>query len=48
MFWWDNNVFSGNGELFGLLNRKNCSFPFPELLEVIIRYGGYNKLPAAN
>ncbi len=48
VFWWDNNVFSGNGELFGLLNRKNCSFPFPELLEVIIRYGGYNKLPAAN
>lgn len=48
VLWWDNNAFSGNGELFGLLNRKDCSFPFPELAEVIVRYGGYNKLPAAN
>ena len=48
VFWWDNNNFTGNGELFGLLNRKDCSFPFPELVEVIIRYGGYDKLPQPN
>ncbi len=47
VFWWDNNAFSGNGELFGLLNRKDCSFPHPEIVEALSRYAGYEKLPEA-
>ena len=45
--WWDNNVFSGNGERFGLLNRKTVTFAYPEILEAIMQYGGYEKLPTA-
>lgn len=45
--WWDNNVFSGNGERFGLLDRKTVSFPHPSIVEAIMRYGGYEKLPEA-
>ena len=46
--WWDNNLFSGNGELFGLLDRKTLSFPHPEILEAIMRYAGWENLPEAN
>jgi endoglucanase len=31
-FWWDNHAFEGTGELFGLLNRNDNSFPFPEII----------------
>lgn len=43
--WWDNNAFRGNGELFGLLNRKECEWAYPEIVEAMIRYGGYDKMP---
>ena len=38
--WWDNNVFSGDGERFGLLNRADCSWPYPEMVEALTKYGG--------
>ena len=45
--YWDNNVFSGNGERFGLLDRKTLSFPHQAMVDAIIRYGGWDKLPEA-
>ncbi len=45
VFWWDNNVFSGNGERFGLLDRKTLSFPHQQIVDALMRYGGYEKLP---
>ena len=46
--WWDNNAYSGDGENFGLLKRIDCTYAYPEILEAIMTYGGYEKLPAAN
>lgn len=39
-FWWDNNAFTGNGELFGLLNRQKLEFPFPEIVDALMQYSG--------
>jgi len=36
-FWWDNNVTSGTGEKFGLLNRNNNSFAYPDLLNAMMK-----------
>ena len=44
--WWDNGAFSGDGELFGLINRKTCEWTYPEIAQAIVRYGGYDKIPA--
>ena len=33
---WDNGVFSGNGELFGLLDRRNCTWYLPGLVDAIM------------
>lgn len=38
--WWDNNYFAGDGERFGLLNRADCSWPYPEIVEALVTYGG--------
>ena len=35
--WWDNNVYSGNGEKFGLVDRRNLTYPYPELLEAMMK-----------
>lgn len=35
--WWDNNVYSGNGEKFGLLDRRNLTYPYPELLKAMMQ-----------
>ncbi len=35
--WWDNNGFTGNGENFGLLDRRTLEFPFPELVDVMMQ-----------
>jgi len=43
--WWDNNLFSGSGERFGLLDRKRCTWPDPELLEALMRYAGFDTIP---
>ena len=48
VFWWDNNVFSGNGERFGLLDRKTCTFPHQQVVDAMMRYAGYEKLPEAD
>lgn len=30
--WWDNNAFSGNGELFGLFDRNDMSWRYPDIV----------------
>ena len=30
--WWDNNAFTGNGELFGLYNRKEGTWTYPDIV----------------
>jgi endoglucanase len=34
-FWWDNGNISGSGEKFGILNRANNSFMFPEIVNAL-------------
>lgn len=34
--WWDNNAFDTDGENFGLLNRRELTFPYPDLLKALI------------
>ena len=34
--WWDNNAFTGDGENFGLLNRRTLEFPYPEILDAMM------------
>ncbi len=36
--WWDNGYLSGEGELFGLLNRQTIQWAFPEIVDVLIKY----------
>ena len=45
--YWDNNVFSGNGERFGLLERKSITFPHQVMVDAIMRYAGWDNLPEA-
>lgn len=35
--WWDNNLFSGTGEKFGLFNRATLQYDPPELLEALLK-----------
>ena len=35
---WDNNAFTGNGELFGFLKRQKLTWPFPEIIKAIQTY----------
>lgn len=37
--WWDNGAFSGNGEIFAILNRKTAEWAYPEIAEALLRYG---------
>lgn len=37
-FVWDNNAFTGGGELFGLLERSTNSFAYPQIVQSIMRY----------
>ena len=41
---WDNHAFKGNGELFGVLDRKTAAFAYPEIIEAMMAYGGYRAL----
>lgn len=34
--WWDNGSFKGSGENFGLINRRELTFPYPDLLKAIM------------
>ena len=36
--WWDNNAVKGNGELFGLINRRNCQWIYPEIRDAMLQY----------
>ena len=42
--WWDNNSVDGSGENFGIIDRKNITFFFPEIVETMVRYGGYDRI----
>lgn len=33
--WWDNNAFTGSGETLGLFNRRELSWPYPDLLKAL-------------
>lgn len=35
--WWDNGAFSGTGENFGLLNRRNLKWQYPEILNALMQ-----------
>ncbi len=35
--WWDNNAFSGNGENFGLLDRRALDFPSQDLVDAMMK-----------
>ncbi len=39
-FVWDNNLFSGTGELFGLLNRAAYRFDNAEIVDGMVKYAG--------
>lgn len=34
--WWDNGAFIGEGELFGLFDRRNNVWQYPEIIEALI------------
>ena len=36
--WWDNAAFATSGENFGLLDRRAMEWPFPEIVEALLRY----------
>ena len=36
--WWDNNAFTGDGELFGLLDRKTVTWRYPEIVDAMMKY----------
>lgn len=42
--WWDNHAFKGNGELFGIFDRRTCEFRYPEIVEALTKYAGYDKV----
>jgi endoglucanase len=35
--WWDNGAFTGNGENFGILNRKTLTWQFPEIVDALMK-----------
>ena len=45
---WDNGSFAGNGENFGLLDRKTSTIATPEIVQAIMLHGGWDNLPQAN
>ncbi len=44
--WWDNHLFKGSGERFGLLNRRTCEWEEPCIVEALMKYAGYESIPA--
>lgn len=43
--WWDNHAFKGNGELFGILDRRNAQWVYPDIVKAMMRYAGYETMP---
>lgn len=42
--WWDNHSFRGNGERFGLIDRASLEWKYPQIVEALARYSGYERL----
>lgn len=36
--WWDNNFMKGNGERFGIIDRKSLKWAFPEIMEAMVNH----------
>lgn len=36
--WWDNNLMKGNGERFGIIDRKTLEWAFPEIMEAMVNH----------
>ncbi len=36
--WWDNNVVNGDGECFGIIDRRTAKWTFPEIKDALIQY----------
>lgn len=41
--WWDNNLFKGEGERFGLIDRKTVSWTYPEIVQAIMQNCQYHR-----
>ncbi len=35
--WWDNNAFTGNGELFGLYDRNEMEWKYPDIAIALMK-----------
>ena len=46
-FWWDNNLLTGDGELFGIVNRKTGRFVYPDIKKALVE-GADNKMTEEN
>ena len=44
--WWDNHGFVGNGELFGIMDRAKAQWAHPEIVEALLTYDKWDKMPA--
>lgn len=40
MIWWDNNAFIGNGENFGLFDRKTFEWRYPDIIDALMESSG--------
>lgn len=38
--WWDNGIFDGEGETFGLIDRHTCEWKYPGLLRALMEASG--------
>ncbi|MCR5343636.1 MAG: glycoside hydrolase family 5 protein [Butyrivibrio sp.] len=36
--WWDNGIFEGSGEKFGIIDRRTLETPYPDLIKAIQEY----------
>ena len=41
--WWDNHAFSGNGEKFGLIDRKSVVWKYPDIALAILKNCEFNR-----
>jgi len=41
--WWDNHVFDGNGERFGIIDRKTIEWKYPDIALAILQNCTYNR-----
>lgn len=41
--WWDNHVFSGTGERFGLIKRQSCTWVYPDIVLAMMNNCLFNR-----